>query len=465
MRHAAQTVEQAPVNSALLNVVTPMGLSFEKNRLSIGENIGKAYGIIRYPQKVDVEWLSKLTNIPSTLVSIGFKPVDNGTLINAISRSVVQQRGLADGAKDPLSRQRAEKAAEDGEKIIMQIDREGETVGLMSVEVMPVARDEKEFKKACRRAESVASVMKCKMRAIPNLQKEAFMHLSPTFPNHAKMESILQRVVPFSTFVGGFPFASSGFNDGEGYYFAKDRNGGLVIVDTWKRGGDRTNSNFCVMGNSGVGKSTAIKHILLSEYMKGTRIIVIDPESEYKELCQNLNGDWINAAGGSKGMINPLQVRPSPRDDEDEKEELRLYRDEGYGMNDLALHMKNLEIFFSLYIPSLTDMQKAVLKRCLVELYQKFHITWDTDVTKLESQDFPIFQTSMHWCRKRQRQKREIRSMPNLSCFYMTSQRVQTALSGMDTPAFPAIPVLPSWTLTPCRKPEIILSVPSISTF
>lgn len=171
----------------------------------------------------------------------------------------------------------------------------------------------------------------------------------------------------------------------------KDRNGGLVIVDTWKRGGDRTNSNFCVMGNSGVGKSTAIKHILLSEYMKGTRIIVIDPESEYRDLCQNLNGDWINAVGGSKGMINPLQVRPSPRDDEDEKEELRLYRDEGYGMNDLALHMKNLEIFFSLYIPSLTDMQKAVLKKCLVELYQKFHITWDTDVTKLKPQDFPIF--------------------------------------------------------------------------
>lgn len=391
MKHTVRTAEQAPVNNALLNVVTPMGLSFEKNRLSIGENIGRAYGIIRYPQKVDAGWLSRLTNIPGTLVSIGFKPVDNGSLINAISRSVVQQRGLAEGARDPLSRQRAEKAAEDGEKVILQIDREGETVGLMSVEVMPVAGEEKEFQKACRRAESVASVLKCKMRAIPNLQKEAFMHLSPTFPNHGKMEGILQRVVPFSTFVGGFPFASSGFNDGEGYYFAKDTSGGLVILDTWRRGGDRTNSNFCVMGNSGVGKSTAIKHILLSEYMKGTRIIVIDPESEYKDLCQNLGGDWIDAAGGSGGMMNPLQVRPSPRDDEDEREELRLYRDEGYGMNDLALHMKNLEIFFSLYIPSLTDMQKAVLKRCLVELYRKFGITWDTDVAGLRPQDFPIF--------------------------------------------------------------------------
>ena len=70
MRHTVQMVEQAPVNNALLNVVTPMGLSFEKNRLSIGENIGKAYGIIRYPQKVDVEWLSKLTNILRTKVSV-----------------------------------------------------------------------------------------------------------------------------------------------------------------------------------------------------------------------------------------------------------------------------------------------------------------------------------------------------------------------------------------------------------
>lgn len=383
--------EQSLINNALLNVITPVGLEFGKSTLSVGENLGRVYGLIRYPQKVEVEWLSKITNIPATIVSIGFKPVDNAALINAISRSVVQQRGLAEGAKDPLSRQRAEKAAEDGEKIIMQIDREGETVGLMSVSVMPIAKDDKTFKKVCRRAESIVSVLKCKMRAIPNLQKECFQHISPSFPTNAKIESILQKIVPLSTFVGGFPFASSGFNDGEGCYFAQDASGGLVIVDVWKRGGDRTNSNFVIMGNSGVGKSTAIKHIILSEYMKGTKILVADPESEYKDLCFNLGGDWINAVGGGSGMINPLQVRPSPRDDEEEKEAERLYRDEGSGMNDLALHMKNLEIFFSLYIPSLTDMQKAVLKKSLVELYQRFGITWDTDVAALAPTAFPIF--------------------------------------------------------------------------
>jgi hypothetical protein len=155
---------------------------------------------------------------------------------------------------------------------------------------------------------------------------------------------------------------------------AKDSSGGLVVVDLWKRGGDRNNSNIVVMGVAGVGKSTAVKHIALSEYMKGTKIIFIDPESEYKELCKLLNGDWINAGGGSNGKINPLQIRPAPRDDENE--EFPLYKDEGNDMSDMALHLKNLEIFFNLYIPDLTMMQKAVLKQCLIELYNQFHITW-----------------------------------------------------------------------------------------
>lgn len=83
-------------------------------------------------------------------------------------------------------------------------------------------------------------------------------------------------------------------------------------MDIWRRGSDRTNSNFVIMGNSGVGKNTAIKHIMMSEYMKGTKILVVDPESEYKDFCYNLGGNWVNAAGGTGGRFNPLQVRPPP---------------------------------------------------------------------------------------------------------------------------------------------------------
>ena len=143
--------ETLPVNEALLNVITPMGLEIKRNSLVIGENMGKVYGAVRYPQKVEMGWLSKITNIPSTIVSVGITPIDNSTLISALSKSIVQQRGAADSAKDPLTRQRAEKAAEDGEHIMQKIDQEGETVAMMSLTVMPVAQDEAAFSKICRR--------------------------------------------------------------------------------------------------------------------------------------------------------------------------------------------------------------------------------------------------------------------------------------------------------------------------
>lgn len=378
-----------PVNEALLNVITPMGLEFRRNSLVIGENTGKVYGIIRYPQKVDYGWLSKITNIPSTVVTVDIKPIDNGTLINSISKSIIQNRGIADSAKDPLTRQRAEKAAEDGEKIMLRIDRDGETVALMGISVMPVAKDDKQFTRVCRRTEGALNIQKCKARTLANLQKEGFQNIAPSYSANGRIEEIISRIIPMSTFVGGFPFAASGFNDGSGYYFGKDTAGGLVVVDTWKRGNDRTNSNMVVMGVAGVGKSTAVKHIMLSEYMKGTKLIIIDPESEYKELCRNLNGDWINAGGGRDGMLNPLQIRSAPRDDETETE--RLYVDEGNGMSDMALHIKTLEVFFNLYLPSLTDMQKAILKQSVIELYNRWNISWDTDVRKLKPTDFPVF--------------------------------------------------------------------------
>ncbi|WP_317368774.1 DUF87 domain-containing protein [uncultured Tyzzerella sp.] len=372
----------------MLDILTPIGLRFNKNTLHIGESFTKIYGIIKYPNKVKSEWLSKITNIPNTVVTIGIKPVDNTNLISAISRNIAYDRSIASSSKDTLTRQRAEKSAEDGEKIIMQIDRENETVALMTVCVATMARDEQNFKRVCRRSESMISVLKCKMRAIPNLQKELFKHIYPTFTNREKIENILQKIVPISTFVGGFPFARSGFNDGTGYYFASDSNGGLVITDIWKRESDRTNSNIVIMGNSGVGKSTVIKHIIISEYMNNTKIVCIDPESEYKELCKNLGGNLINAVGGTKGKINPLQIRPLPKDDESETE--KLFNGDN-GINDLALHIKNLEIFFSLYNSSLTDMQMAILKNCLIKLYNNFGIDWDTDVSRLKSEDFPTF--------------------------------------------------------------------------
>lgn len=379
-------------NRALLNILTPLGgFEFFRNKLHIGENICKIYAITKYPSTVEMGWLSKIANIPRAITCQQFQPVDNADLIQNLSRSVAQNRGTAMSTKDALTRQRAEKAADDAEQLIMQIDQQGETVGYMTNLIMAVAKDDDQLEKVCRKIESTVSIQKCRARVLTNMQPQGFKAIAPFHTTDEVISTVARRNVPLSTFAGGFPFASSGYTDRDGFYFAKDILGGLIVIDPWQRGGDRTNTNWVFTGVPGVGKSTAIKHLILSEYMMGTKILLVDVEREYKDLCQNLGGDWINA-GGSVGKINPLQIRPVPQDDEGEVSESdRLYKDEGKGMGAMALHFKTFEIFISLYIPGMNEIQMVLLKQSLEELYAKFGITWDTDVTHMKNSDFPIF--------------------------------------------------------------------------
>ncbi|SKC77585.1 VirB4 family type IV secretion system protein [Maledivibacter halophilus] len=396
--------ENQIVNKELLSVITPMGLEIKRNNLVVGENLARIYGIIKYPQKVNYGWLSKLTNITGTVASITFNPVDSSDFIDSVSSSIIRNRNDAIYHKDPLMQQRAQRAAEDGDKIIESIDGDNQSVGAMGLSIMSLAREDKTFEKLCRKTESALASSKCKGRIMANLQEQAFKNLSPYYRKNNSINEILQRVIPMSSFIGGYPFSTSGYSDGRGYYFAKDSSGGLVVLDTWKRGGDRTNSNFTILGVAGVGKSTVVKHIAISEYMKGTKILFIDPESEYRELSLALGGDVINAGGGANGRINPLQIRDIPAiNEEDEKD----------GLGAMALHLKNVEVFFNLYM-DLSEIQRALLKSSLIELYNSFHITWDTDVRGMKNEDFPIMKDLYELVSEKSKKEHEYKDLATL---------------------------------------------------
>lgn len=376
---------QIPVNTALQASITPIGIEFEGNALRLGENYCRIYGIISYPSECDYGWYSRLTNIPGTIVSINYEPIDNSQLIVAMSRNIKLNRGQALSTKDPRERQRAQKAADDQEKIMYKMDQNNEVMGRWNTTIMVLSRDKDDFQERCSRVENTVNYLGCKIRILSNLQKEGYQQLSPTYPQNKRIQETTSRAFPVSAFVGGFPFASGSFNDEGGYYFGRDSNGGIILIDFWRRDSQRPNSNITVIGSSGSGKSTAIKHIIASEYARGTKVIVIDPESEYKDMCLNpmFGGDWIDVSGGRGGLINPLQIRPVPPEDE----EAEITEREKIG--DLAIHLKTLETFFQLYLPSMDDRLRALLNQSLVALYSNFGIMWDTDIAQWKAEQFP----------------------------------------------------------------------------
>ncbi len=335
---------------------------------------------------VSTGWLSKITNIPNTVCSLNFSPTDNTLLIQNISKGVRQNEVSIDNIKDEILRQRVEREIEDGQELIKKIDQEGEVVGYMTILIMVISEDEEELMTRSKKIEGKLIGMQMKVRNLANLVESSYKSITPFNIVDDKIKQIANRNVPLSTFIGGLPFASNGFNDNAGYYFAKDTEGGIVVLDSWKRGGDRTNSNYVIMGTAGVGKSTVAKHLILNEYMNGTKIIQIDPEREYKDLTENLGGDWLNVGSGAGGIINPLQIKEVPLDDENEDG----YIDEGKGLGAMALHFQTLRTFFLLLYPELTSVQIALLEETLEELYNEFDIHWNTDISIFRNIDFPI---------------------------------------------------------------------------
>lgn len=369
--------------AGLLNVISPLDISFTPTEMQLGELRGKGYGIIRYAPNNQPGWLSRITNLPGSVVGITYQPLDEADMIDTLDSNInaAKKRGM--DAKKMSEESRAEKEIIHSRKLMDEIDDDNESIGLMGAVVVPLA-DTQFLERQERKAKSAAKKAKCRMRVMSNMQKEVWKEVSPTYIPQPDVMEVTGRVVPLRTLLGGFPFQKSGLNDNTGHGFGKDEGGGLVTLDMWKREGDRTNSNVTVLGASGAGKSTKIKDMLADEYMMGHRIVVIDPEDEYKEQCNAFEGTWINAAGGS-GRINPLQIKEIPVDEEDE-----YYKDEGLGCGHLALYLKHLETFFSLYSPAIDDYHMAYLKRTLIDLYAAFGIGLNSDTSVLKNDQYPI---------------------------------------------------------------------------
>lgn len=381
-------------NNSLINAISPLGLEFFRTHLFFGDNKAKVYGVTKYPNEVDYGYLSKITNIQNTYTSMTYTPIDATSFITALSNNIATQKMIADSAREAIDKQRAEKSYKDSEKMMQQVDQNSESVGKLSICVMPIGDDEEKFEKSCKEVQTRLATVGCKARILPALQKEGFKQISAFYTQSSDVEKITQKIVPLASVIGGFPFASSGLNDNDGYILGRDSNDGLVVFDSWLRSADRTNSNMVIMGIAGQGKSTAIKQIIKQEWLNGTKIICIDPEGEYRYLTKNLGGDIIDAGGisGKSDIINPLEIRPVPRDVDDEDNDIEddLYSDDDSKGGGLALHLKTLDVFFSLYLPEISEIEKAVLKKCIIMLYEKFGIDWDTEVEYLESYDFPI---------------------------------------------------------------------------
>lgn len=148
-----------------------------------------------------------------------------------------------------------------------------------------------------------------------------------------------------------FPFMSSELVHQNGImYGVNQSNNSLVILDRF----DLHNANSITFAQSGSGKSYTTKVEILRQLMKGTKVIVIDPEREYKMLTDSVNGTYIKLSTRSKQKLNPFDLATTHHSKEE-----------------LAEHVQDLTEVISLMAESLTPREKAAVDKAILKIYEK----------------------------------------------------------------------------------------------
>ena len=123
------------------------------------------------------------------------------------------------------------------------------------------------------------------------------------------------------------------------------------------------------------------------------RIICLDPESEYEDLCDALGGCYIDFMSGQY-TINPLE----PKAWTDSVEDIDANTPEAFKkVTRLSQHIAFLKDFFRSY-KDFTDSQIDTIEILLSKLYARFGITDSTDYSMKKPSDFPVMQDFYELC-------------------------------------------------------------------
>ena len=214
-------------------------------------------------------------------------------------------------------------------------------------------------------------------------QFSSYLAMMPYVP---QLETITNAVKQWqtSTLSATFPFVTKTFMDPEGEFLGVSDN--YVFFDqfySWKhRGNTRTSANLVVLGKTGGGKSYFMKKNVMQHLYNGVKVFILDPENEYDWMAKVFGGNIVDVGGVGDGIINPLQVFPTLKQD-----------NESYSaFGEVSSHRQFLQEFFSIICPRLENRCFTYLDEAIGQLYNKFNISDQTDISVLNVEDFPTLE-------------------------------------------------------------------------
>ncbi len=366
----AENIYQRGV-ATVRGLIAPSAMRISPMFLEIGEVYAKTLFITAYPRYLQTNWFSPIINLDLPMdIAYFIHPMRTSDVVKQLRRSVTQVQSQINIEREEgkVRNPVLETALRNIEELRDRLLQGTEHFFRFGLYITIYAEDKAKLSKVEKEITSMLEAQLVFIKPAVLRMEQGFSSTLPLANDELDVGNNLN-TQPLST---TFPFVSSTLSSNDGILYGINRhNNSLVILDRFKQ----PNANMVIFAKSGAGKSYAVKLEILRSMMMGTQIFVIDPENEYKYLCDTVGGTFIKLSLKSKSFINPFDL-PSVGEDESPSEVLR---------SNIAMLIGLLRIMLG----STTPEEDSILDSALRETYAIRDITEDTDFSKLSPETYP----------------------------------------------------------------------------
>ena len=283
----------------------------------------------------------------------------------------------------------------DAKYIRREIQLNNEDLYYLYVYVNVFSQSKKDLEYMLNKVEGILQSRGMQTRRAYFRQEQAFKMCLPFFCDIKEVKNVAKRNILTSGLLSTYPFITSTVCDEDGIFIgANMNNNSLVFIDKYNNNKYK-NSNMCILGTSGAGKSYYTKLLILRYRLLGIEQYVIDPEREYENLCKNLDGVLLKIGPNSDTYINIFDIREESLED----------NQNGY----LATKIGKLIGFFNLVFGNINEEEKSTIEEKLIETYKRKGINFDDETLYKENDKDKI---------NIKRKFKETKDMPILEDFY-----------------------------------------------
>lgn len=352
------------------DIVSPSALQVNSSYVRIGDRFARTFFAVAYPRYLQTGWFTPIINLDKTFdISMFIYPIDTGIILRALRKTATQVQSRMDleseagKIRDPV----LETSINDIEDLRDRLQQGLERFFKYGLYITIYGSSEKELDDLSSSLESILEAKLIYLKPAVFRMEQGYSSTLPLANDEIDVSTNLNSS-PLST---TFPFVSSSLSSNEGILYGINRhNNSLILFDRFKM----ENANMVIFAKSGGGKSYFAKLEILRSLMLGAEVIVIDPENEYKHLCDAVGGTFVEISLTSPNHVNPFDL-PAINEDEEPAEVLR---------NNIA----NILGLLHIMLGNITPEEDSILDRAIKETYAIKDITQDA-VWKDKSPDPP----------------------------------------------------------------------------